>query len=240
MAASESVVVPFVHVVLVIEHAINGRNFLRNRFGVAFVCVPIGPPRHSPADHRRADREKHQEIFCPAGVLFLFRSSRQLPGFALGCEHMRLFGEHRLQKSFKTILPSKAVRPSQKSCEQAEESENDQRAGHRLGRFVDVVLCLVAHARPAMKRQKHQAKHVKRRHQGSDVANEPEIPIRALLRRPRLPQNFILREKPGERRDARDREGSDEHGPVRNRDAPVQITHVAHVLLAAHCMDHRA
>src|SRR2546427_6466534 len=32
---------------------------------------------------------------------------------------------------------------------QAEESENDQRAGHRLGRFVDVVLCLVAHARPS-------------------------------------------------------------------------------------------
>src|SRR5437899_12508840 len=97
-------------------------------------------------------------------MLFFFRSSRQLPGFALGCEHMRLFGEHRLQKSFKTILPSKAVRPSQKSCEQAEESENDQRAGHRLGRFVDVMLCRMAHPASAVNRQKLKARHATGRH----------------------------------------------------------------------------
>src|SRR5437879_6765060 len=110
-------------------------------------------------------------------MLFFFRSSRQLPGLALGCEHMRLFGEHRLQKSFKTILPSKAVRPSQKSCEQAEESENDQRAGHRLGRFVDVVLCLVAHARQAMKRQRPPPKHILSSHHVREEDHETEIQL---------------------------------------------------------------
>ncbi len=99
---------------------------------------------------------------------------------------------------------------------------------------------LVAHARLAVEGQEHQPEHVERGHQRGGVTDQPQQAIGAAFGRPGLPQNFVFREKSGEGRDAGDGEGRDEHRPVGDWDAPVQVAHVAHVLLAAHGVNHRA
>src|SRR5208283_4426566 len=55
-----------------------------------------------------------------------------------------------------------------------------------------------------------------------------------------LPDNLILGEESGERENAAEREGRGHEGPEGYRHFVAQAAHLAHVLLAAHRMNHRA
>ena len=105
---------------------------------------------------------------------------------------------------------------------------------------MDVVLDLMTHSRAAVKSQKHEPEHVERSHQRRDEADEPEQTIRPAFGRPCLPENFVFGEKSCERRNAGNREGRNEHRPMRNGNALVQIAHVTHVLLTAHGVNDRS
>ena len=104
---------------------------------------------------------------------------------------------------------------------------------------MDMVLDLVAHARLAEKRQVNQAEHIEGGHQRGRVADEPQDAIGPAFRSPRLPEDFILGKESGERRDPGDGERGDQHSAIGDGDAMAEVSHVAHVLLAAHGVDHR-
>ena len=90
-----------------------------------------------------------------------------------------------------------------------------------------------------MESQIHQAEHVKRSHQRRRVADIPKETVGTTLARPCLPENCVLREKSGERKNSGNRQRGDEHGAMGDGNAMAQVAHVAHVLLAAHGVDHR-
>src|SRR5258708_37909823 len=97
-----------------------------------------------------------------------------------------------------------------------------------------MVLRVVTHARTAVESQVHQTKHVKGRHQRGGVADIPENAIGAALARPGFPENRIFRKESGEGEDARNRKRRNEHGAVSDGNTVAKVSHVAHVLLAAH------
>ncbi len=55
-----------------------------------------------------------------------------------------------------------------------------------------------------------------------------------------LPEDLVLGEEARQAGDAGDGQRADEHGPVRDRDLVLRAAHAAHVLLAAHGVDHGA
>ena len=86
----------------------------------------------------------------------------------------------------------------------------------------------------AEKRKEDQPKHVERSEPGGDKSEQPQRSIRMLCRF----ENFVLAEKSGESRDAGNRKRGDKHRPERHRDGFTQAAHLAHVLLAAHRVNH--
>ena len=86
-------------------------------------------------------------------------------------------------------------------------------------------------------RQADEPEHVERRQPGDDDADAPH-PQEPVLERG--PEDLVLAEEAGERRDTRDRDGADEHRPVRDRDLPPEAAHPAHVLLLVDRVDDRA
>ncbi len=131
------------------------------------------------------------------------------------------------------------MRPAQPSRSNRTDREDHERHGHRLRRFVHVVLDLVAHARGTVEGQIHEAEHVERSHQRGAVADKPEDAICAAFRGPGLPQDFVFREEAGEGKDTGDGQRRDQHRLIGGRNALTQIAHVAHVLLATQGMNHR-
>ena len=107
------------------------------------------------------------------------------------------------------------------------------RSGVRGGR------CRVLPLGPAIrseKRQRHQPVHVERGHQGGEDGDHPE----RLVHEERAKENFVLAEEARENRDAGDRERAREHRDERGRHVAPQAAHSAHVLLAAHGVNHRS
>src|SRR5581483_10781886 len=89
----------------------------------------------------------------------------------------------------------------------------------------------------AEERHKPQPEHVEGRDEGGDYADQPKHPA-AVLAGICLPENFVLAEEPGERRNSSDGKRGDGHGPEGPRDAGSEATHFPHVLLAANRMDY--
>ena len=85
-----------------------------------------------------------------------------------------------------------------------------------------------------------QAEHVERGHQRGRRATPPTAPGAAARLREGEPEDLVLREEAGERRDAGDRRGGDREGPEGDRDPLRQPAHLADVLLAAQRVDHAA
>src|SRR5258705_8567965 len=103
-------------------------------------------------------------------------------------------------------------------------------------------LCmLIGDATAVVPKESHkpQAKHVKRRNEGGDYSDQPVDPasMRAGIN---LPEDFVFAEESGQRPESRDRKGRDRHGQERPRDVLLQAAHLAHVLLTADSVDHRA
>ena len=168
--------------------------------------------------HGRGDGESHQAIFQRVGVLFFFlpaASCAASPSARNTCASRANTGSRNFSKRFDP--PRLCGQPSHPAMI-AHNGQDDQRHRHRLRRFVDVVLHLVAHARLAVESQEHQAEHVKRGHQRGGVADQPQQAVGAAFGGPGLPQDFIFGEKSGKGRDACDGKGRDEHGPVSDRE----------------------
>ena len=91
---------------------------------------------------------------------------------------------------------------------------------------------------PVVAEERHvqQAKHVKRCNKCSDQSDQPIDP--ADLVSP--PENLVLAPKTGQRRDSGDRQRRNTHGEKRPRDKRLEPAHFAHILLAAHRVNHRA
>src|ERR1700680_3355874 len=109
-----------------------------------------------------------------------------------------------------------------------------------MWRLMNVMLDLVAHSWTAVEGQIHQPKHVEGSHQRREVPDYPEQAICPAFRGPGLPQDLVFGKESRKGWNAGDGERGDEHGPVCNRNAPMQVAHVAHVLLATHGMNHRS
>src|SRR5579871_312148 len=90
----------------------------------------------------------------------------------------------------------------------------------------------------AVEGEKYEAEHVKRSEQ---CGEQPDYVERlAAVNFERRAEDGILREETGERRETRNGERGDKHGPVSDFDFLAEAAHVAHVLLAAHGMNHGA
>src|SRR4029453_10102935 len=89
----------------------------------------------------------------------------------------------------------------------------------------------------AEKREVQQPEHVRRGQKRRYDRDEPEHDVAA---RERLPENLVLREEPGQRRNARDRDRADEERPVRDGQVLLEPAHVAQVLLAVERVDNGA
>ncbi len=95
---------------------------------------------------------------------------------------------------------------------------------------------VAGNARRTPERQVDQAEHVEGGHQRGGKADHPEIG--AAL--PSLPENFVFGEEACQAGDSGNRQRRDEHGAEGDRDFFRQRAHVAHVLLAAHGVNHRS
>src|SRR5437899_11492042 len=104
---------------------------------------------------------------------------------------------------------------------------------------MNVMFDIMAHARPPKESQEEESSHIERGHQRSAKADQPKIRKATFGGTPCLPENFVLRKEARQGWDARDREGCDEHGFEGSRNAPTQVPHFAHILLAAQGMHHR-
>ncbi len=130
------------------------------------------------------------------------------------------------------------LRRGEPSAEDGKEREDHQRNGHVLGRFVDVHLVMVE-ALVAEESEKNQPEHVERGEARADEAQQPENQIRVRAGAGGF-EDFVLAEKAGEAGNAGDGQRGDEHRPVSDGNLLAQAAHVAHVLLAAHGVDHAA
>ena len=88
----------------------------------------------------------------------------------------------------------------------------------------------------AKERHEPQAEHVKRSQECRDQSHQPVRPTRLI----RTPQNFIFTEKSGESWNTCNGQSACRHRPESPRDLLAQPAHLAHILLAAHRVDHRA
>src|SRR6266478_8675468 len=92
--------------------------------------------------------------------------------------------------------------------------------------------------RPAVlpkKRHKPQAEHIEGGEKRRKQSNRPVHPTGLIS----PPQNLVLAEEPGKRRDAGNGKGADRHSPKCPRNFCTQAAHLTHVLLATDRVDHR-
>jgi hypothetical protein len=89
----------------------------------------------------------------------------------------------------------------------------------------------------AVEREEDEPEHVERRHEGGDDADDPDEIVAAAEG---ATQDLVLREEASQREHAGVGKGTDHHRPVGHFQLPTQAAHLAHVLLAAHGVDHRA
>ena len=119
---------------------------------------------------------------------------------------MRLFVrvDDRLQP-VRELAAAQYPRQADEAGEHRADGQNDQREGHHLRRFVQMLLGVMIGSALAVKSHEELAKHVEGRQAGAAHGEKPDRPMTV---RSRQPENFILGEKPGERRKA----GNRQHG----------------------------
>src|SRR5580698_5719709 len=120
-------------------------------------------------------------------MLLFFFTSLQLSDFPLHSQNMSFARKNRSEEIGKAIRTTETVRPAEESGEDRAHGKNNERHGHGLRRFVNVVLDLVVHTRLAVKRKVNEAEHVKRRHQRSDIADAPQQVKGGTFACPRFP-----------------------------------------------------
>ena len=98
------------------------------------------------------------------------------------------------------------------------------------------VYVMLVEPRGAEKCQEQQAEHVERSEARGQNAKSPQQRAGAL----RGEKNLVLAEEPGKSRRAGNRECSHEHRPESPRNFLAQTAHLAHVLFAAHRVNHAA
>src|SRR4051794_27625036 len=69
-------------------------------------------------------------------------------------------------------------------------------------------------------------------------AERPDNPM-SMRTAVRLPKDFVFREEARQSRDTRYPHRSEQHDPERPAHVFLQTAHLAHILLAAHAVDHR-
>ena len=178
----------------------------------------LGRPAEQPRGRRQAGQREHHRD----------HEQRRLVGMQMRVD--------RRQRQ----LRLEEVRHGDEAAERRERGQQDQHAGHRERRLVHVVLDLGRHARAAEEGEPEQAEHVERGHQRRGRGDEPEQRRAAAGAGEGVPEDLVLGEEAGERRDPGDRRGGDREGPEGERDAARQPAHAAHVLLAAERVDHAA
>ena len=94
-------------------------------------------------------------------------------------------------------------------------------------------------SRGAVKGEEYQPEHIKRSQQRGKKGDGPKHSAAVEAHR-RLEQNLVFAKETGKQRRARDRQRGQQHGPVGPGDLFPQATHAAHVLLAAHGVNHAA
>src|SRR5262244_2683826 len=108
-----------------------------------------------------------------------------------------------------------------------------------MWRFVNVMFRVMIDAGLPIERHEEQPEHIEGRHPRDTSAEQPQQDM-TLITRKRLPEDFIFREKAGQARRAGNGQSADEHRPERNWNFVLQGSHLAHVLLMMHCMNHTA
>src|SRR5262249_20857411 len=86
-----------------------------------------------------------------------------------------------------------------------------------------------------VEREEDEAEHIKRGEQRGEQANG--VKRMATWNLERRAEDGVFGEEARERREARDGQRGDEHGPVSDFDFLAEAAHVVHVLLATHSVD---
>ena len=92
----------------------------------------------------------------------------------------------------------------------------------------------------AEKRQEDQPEHVERSEQRGEQADARRESLATVVALEGAQQDRIFAEESGERRKAGDRQRGRQHRAVRPLDLLAEAAHFAHVLLAAHGVNHAA
>ena len=132
------------------------------------------------------------------------------------------------------------MRHRQKAADRRQDGQHDQHAGHRRRRLVHVVLDFRRHPRAAEEREPQQPEHVERRQQRGRRGHREEQRRAAAAAGEREPEDLVLGEESGERRDAGDGGGRNGEGREGHGNPAREPAHLADVLLAAERVDHAA
>ena len=131
-------------------------------------------------------------------------------------------------------------RQSDPAADDRQGRQHDERHGHGGRRFVQVVFLVGRAAEAPEERERYQPEHVERRQARREEADRPQHSGKPGARVEDRGQDGVFGEEARERRDSRDRQGRGQERPERDRQLRLEAAHPAHVLLAAHRMDHRA
>ena len=123
-------------------------------------------------------------------------------------------------------------RQVEQPAERTEDAEHHQRAGHDQRSIMKVGPFLLPGPILPQEGHGHQTGHVERGEEGRDHAHGVEdiVDRDALASSEGRGQDLVLGEEAGERRNAGDGQGGDQHQPEGDRHVLLETTHVAHVL----------
>ena len=132
-----------------------------------------------------------------------------------------------LEEVFDAVRASESRRDPDETGEHRTAREDDERRGHRGRRLVEVLLHRRAAAEVAPEGHDDLPGHVEGGHRSRRRGEHPQRGVATVNG---LPEDFVLAEEPGERRNAGDRHGGDHEGVRGPGQVAHEAAHVPHVL----------
>src|SRR5215471_2547072 len=224
-AIHECGVIDLVHIVFVEQKVIKPRESAGGKFrGQALGTVEfIGQPEAKRDDGQGSE---HEAEFLGDSMV----GNADRPRFGDDAR------QNRIEEALETIFAAEDGGPSDPSADGGKASENQERDGHGMGRFMDVLFHVLIGAAVANEGKEKQPEHVEGRQSGGDETNDPksEKAVKGAAK------DFVFAEESGERKNSGDGQGGNSEGSGSGGYLPPKAAHFADVLLAGHRVNHAA
>src|SRR6185312_11943780 len=212
------------------------RNLLR-QLRIAVIKQPGQQEPQQPRENRNAGKDQFSRMTSLrlGSVGFVLRSRNPVP---FGAEGNSV--KNRPEKFLKMIAAAQRCRNPNPTANERQHRQHHQRHHHQPRTLVDPAVPMsmplwrgrprprvgmskivrrlvmrILRGPPVLPKERHEPKpeHIKRRKKSSEQSNKPVNPAGLIG----SPQNFVLTEESGKRRNSGDGKGGDGHGPERPR-----------------------